>query len=119
MLKYTKIGENNKLIRRMRTVFDTEDQSMMARFENQKALNAYMDEMPFGIGMGAIDGVVPPHNKYYFVSICPSDSSLVDVWKQMGIVGLCVFFGYACHSISIGLLHPFIQNPKSGNPGDR
>ena len=54
MLKYTKIGENNKLIRRMRTVFDTEDQSMMARFENQKALNAYMDEMPFGIGMGAI-----------------------------------------------------------------
>lgn len=45
--------------------FDTEDQSMMARFENQKALNAYMDEMPFGIGMGAIDGVVPPHNKYY------------------------------------------------------
>ena len=67
MLKYTKIGENNKLIRRMRTVFDTEDQSMMARFENQKALNAYMDEMPFRIGMGAIDGVVPPHNKYYFV----------------------------------------------------
>ena len=40
MLKYTKIGENNKLIRRMRTVFDKEDQSMMARFENQKALNA-------------------------------------------------------------------------------
>ena len=28
---------------------------MMARFENQKALNTYMDEMPFGIGMGAID----------------------------------------------------------------
>ena len=117
MLKYTKIGENNKLIRRMRTVFDTEDQSMMARFENQKALNAYMDEMPFGIGMGAIDGVVPPHNKYYFVSICPSDSSLVDVWKQMGIVGRVCVLGYACHSISIGLLHPFIQNPKSGNPG--
>lgn len=92
MLKYTKIGESNKLIRRMRSAFDTEDQSMMARFENQKALNAYMDEMPFGIGMGAIDGVVPPHNKYYFVSICPSDSSLVDVWKQMGIVGLCVFW---------------------------
>ena len=51
MLKYTKIGESNKLIRRMRSAFDTEDQSMMARFENQKALNAYMDEMPFGIGM--------------------------------------------------------------------
>jgi hypothetical protein len=117
MLKYTKIGENNKLIRRMRTVFDTEDQSMMARFENQKALNAYMDEMPFGIGMGAIDGVVPPHNKYYFVSICPSDSSLVDVWKQMGIVGLCVFLGMHAILFLSGSYIPFIQNPKSGNPG--
>ena len=46
-----------------------------------------MDEMPFGIGMGAIDGVVPPHNKYYFVSICPSDSSLVDAdFSVYGIV---------------------------------
>lgn len=46
MLKYTKIGESNKLIRRMRTVFDTEDQSMMARFENQKALNATWMKCP-------------------------------------------------------------------------
>ena len=118
MLKYTKIGENNKLIRRMRTVFDTEDQSMMARFENQKALNAYMDEMPFGIGMGAIDGVVPPHNKYYFVSICPSDSSLVDVWKQMGIVGLCVFLGmHAILFISGSYILLFkIRNPEIRGP---
>ena len=75
-----------------------------------------MDEMPFGIGMGAIDGVVPPHNKYYFVSICPSDSSLVDVWKQMGIVGAVLCLGIAC-ILFYRLLHPFIQNPKSGNPG--
>lgn len=120
MLKYTKIGENNKLIRRMRTVFDTEDQSMMARFENQKALNAYMDEMPFGIGMGAIDGVVPPHNKYYFVSICPSDSSLVDVWKQMGIVGLCVFwvcmpfYFYRAPTSFIQIRNPEIRGPLTG-----
>ena len=118
MLKYTKIGESNKLIRRMRSAFDTEDQSMMARFENQKALNAYMDEMPFGIGMGAIDGVVPPHNKYYFVSICPSDSSLVDVWKQMGIVGLCVFLGmHAILFLSGSYILLFkIRNPEIRGP---
>ena len=60
-----------------------------------------MDEMPFGIGMGAIDGVVPPHNKYYFVSICPSDSSLVCMETDGNSGTVCVF-GYACHSISIG-----------------
>lgn len=93
VLKYTKIGEDNRLIRRMRTIFDSEDQSLQTRFENQKALNTYMSEMPFGIGMGVQNGVIPPQNKYYFVSICPPDSSLVDIWIQMGIVGLCVFLG--------------------------
>lgn len=102
ILKYTKIGDDNRLIRRMRTVFDTEDQSMQTRFENQKALNAYMSEMPFGIGMGVVDGALPPQNKYYFVSICPADSSLVDVWKQMGIVGLCVFLGMHAVLFTIG-----------------
>ena len=91
MLKYTKIGEDNRLIRRMRTVFDSNDQSLPVRFENQKALKAYMSEMPFGIGMGVQNGVISPQNKYYFVSICPADSSLVDVWIQMGVVGLSVF----------------------------
>ena len=85
MLKYTKIGEDNRLIRRMRTVFDSNDQSLLVRFENQKALKAYMSEMPFGIGMGVQNGVISPQNKYYFVSICPADSSLVDVWIQMGV----------------------------------
>ncbi len=94
ILRYTQIGEDNRLIRRMRTIFAaTEDSSLQTRFENQKALKAYMSEMPFGIGMGVQNGVIPPQNKYYFVSICPPDSSLVDIWIQMGIVGLCVFLG--------------------------
>lgn len=118
MLKYTKIGDNNKLIRRMRTVFDANDQSMQVRFENQRALNAYMSEMPFGIGMGVQNGVIPPQNKYYFVSICPPDSSLVDVWIQMGIVGLCVFLGmHAIIFIAGSYILLFkIRNPEIRGP---
>lgn len=121
MLKYTKIGEDNRLIRRMRTAFDSNDQSMQTRFENQKALNAYMSEMPFGIGMGVENGVLPPQNKYYFVSICPADSSLVDVWKQMGIVGLCVFLGMHATLFMLGayiilfkIKNPEIRGPLTG-----
>lgn len=118
MLKYTKIGEDNRLIRRMRTAFDTNDQSMQTRFENQKALNAYMSEMPFGIGMGVQNGIIPPQNKYYFVSICPPDSSLVDVWIQMGIVGLCVFLGMHIVLFVIGsyILLFRIRNPEIRGP---
>lgn len=117
-LKYTRIGENNRLIRRMRTVFDAKDQSMQTRFENQKALNAYMSEIPFGIGMGVENGVLPPQNKYYFVSICPADSSLVDIWKQMGIIGLCVFLGLHAILFIAGsyILLFHIRNPEIRGP---
>ena len=75
MLKYTKIGEDNRLIRRMRTVFDSNDQSLLVRFENQKALKAYMSEMPFGIGMGVQNGVISPQNKYYLSpSVLPTQA---------------------------------------------
>ena len=118
LLKYTKIGDDNRLIRRMRTVFDADDASLQVRFENQKALNAYMSEMPFGIGMGVENGVLPPQHKYYFVSICPADSSLVDVWKQMGIVGLCVFLGmHAALFITGSYILLFkIRNPEIRGP---
>lgn len=118
MLKYTKIGDNNRLIRRMRTVFDANDQSMQVRFENQRALNTYMSELPFGIGMGVQNGVIPPQNKYYFVSICPADSSLVDVWIQMGIVGLCIFLGMHVFIFIAGsyILLFKISNPEIRGP---
>lgn len=121
MLKYTKIGEDNRLIRRMRTVFDSNDQSLLVRFENQKALKAYMSEMPFGIGMGVQNGVISPQNKYYFVSICPADSSLVDVWIQMGVVGLSVFLGMhavlfilGAYIILFRISNPEIRGPLTG-----
>lgn len=121
ILKYTKIGEDNRLIRRMRTVFDSNDQSLLVRFENQKALKAYMSEMPFGIGMGVQNGVISPQNKYYFVSICPADSSLVDVWIQMGVVGLSVFLGMhavlfilGAYIILFRISNPEIRGPLTG-----
>lgn len=121
ILKYTKIGENNRLIRRMRTAFDTNDQSLQVRFENQKALNAYMSELPFGIGMGVTTGILPPQNKYYFVSICPADSSLVDVWKQMGVVGLSIFlslhailFITGSYILLFKIRNPEIRGPLTG-----
>ena len=105
----------------MRTVFDSNDQSLLVRFENQKALKAYMSEMPFGIGMGVQNGVISPQNKYYFVSICPADSSLVDVWIQMGVVGLSVFLGMhavlfilGAYIILFRISNPEIRGPLTG-----
>lgn len=121
MLKYTTIGNGNRLIRRMRTVFDTEDASMNVRYENQKALKAYMSEIPFGIGLGVDAEEVPPQNKYRFVATCPPDSELVYIWIHLGQVGLTVYlilqvlmYICACYILVFRVRNPEIRGPLTG-----
>lgn len=121
ILKYTTIGDSNRLIRRMRTVFDTEDASLQVRFENQKALKAYMSEIPFGIGLGVDAEEVPPQNKYRFVATCPPDSELVYIWIHLGKVGLIVYlvlqvlmYICACCILLFRVKNPEIRGPLTG-----
>ena len=121
MLKYTDIGDGNRLIRRMRTVFDTEDASLQVRFHNQRALKAYMSEIPFGIGLGVDREEVPPQNKFYFVATCPPDSELVYIWIHTGKVGLIVYLALqilmyicACCILLFRVRNPEIRGPLTG-----
>lgn len=121
ILKYTTIGESNRLIRRMRTVFDTEDASMNVRYENQKALKAYMSEIPFGIGLGVDGEEVAPQNKYRFVATVAPDSELVYLWIHLGKVGLTVYlvlqvlmYICACCILLFRVRNPEIRGPLTG-----
>ena len=121
ILKYTDIGEGNRLIRRMRTVFDTEDASLQVRFHNQRALKAYMSEIPFGIGLGVDSEEVPPQNKYRFVATVAPDSELVYIWIHTGMVGLIVYLVlqvlmYICGSciLLFRVRNPEIRGPLTG-----
>lgn len=93
LLKFTMVGQGNQFIRRMRTAFDPEDASLQVRLNNQKAIKSYMHEAPWGIGMGVGMGAdqLPKNNKYWIVSVTPSDSTLVYIWMRTGAVGLTVF----------------------------
>ena len=93
ILKFTTIGEGNQFVRRMRTAFDPEDASLQVRLNNQKAIKSYMREAPWGIGIGVGMGAdqLPKNNKYWIVSVTPSDSTLVYIWMRTGAVGLTVF----------------------------
>ena len=91
ILKYTTIGDSNRVIRRMRTAFDPQDASLQVRLNNQKAIKAYMKEAPWGIGIGVGPEEIPTNNKYWIVSITPPDSTLVYIWMRTGIVGIILF----------------------------
>ena len=92
--KYTYIGQGNSLIRRTRTAFSpNNDSSYSVRVENQAKMKTYMVNKPFGVGIGLSAGRANNYGSYTPLSKIPTDSWLVMVWEETGIVGLCVYMG--------------------------
>ena len=91
MLVFTTIGNGNQQIRRMRSAFDKNDASKNVRSSNQAAMKKYLDEAPWGIGMGAGWDNVPANNKYTFMVTVPPDSEYVFIWIHTGIIGITTF----------------------------
>ncbi len=121
ILNFTTLGNSINSIRRMRTAFDVEDASFQVRLNNQRALKAYMNEAPFGIGIGVLPSDLSVQNKFYFVSTCATDSDLVYIWTRLGVVGLTIylilqFFIYTIGSyiILFKIKNPEIRGPLSG-----
>lgn len=85
---FTSIGDSNANIRRMRTAFNaTEDASFNVRMVNQQRMRTFMNSHPFGIGMGEAKNA--KENDLMFG--LATDSSMVFIWVETGIVGL-VFY---------------------------
>jgi len=90
-LAFTKIGDGNMLIRRMRTAFDTNDASKNVRDINKEALKKYLRDAPFGMGINIDEGRIPAFNKFKVVYETSNDSTYVFFWQRTGIVGVYVF----------------------------
>ena len=91
LLAFTKIGNGNQQIRRMRSAFDKSDASANQRTINQETMRKYMKEAPWGIGLGMYGEQVPANNKYRLMSTIAADSEYVFIWLRTGIIGITVF----------------------------
>lgn len=95
-LKFTNIGSSNYQIFRIRTAFDPKEASLMVRLYNQELFAKYLENKPFGGGIGTVDmfGI-----RYYpgsFLANLPTDSWFISIWVQSGIIGLILhLFGIA------------------------
>lgn len=99
-LKYTDIGNGNRLIRRMRSAFDREDASLMVRTYNKERIWRYMVDKPMGVGLGLSGGKAKRFRPDDPISRIPTDSWLVQLWVETGIVGLILYL-----SIVIAILY--------------
>ena len=93
ILKYTTIGNTNAQIVRLRTSLDPNDPSLMTRLNNQKVLQSYLADKPFGTGVGTLGMWGVKYNPGKFISTIPPDSLYVKIWAMYGIVGFIIWFG--------------------------
>ena len=91
ILIFTNIGNGNQQIRRMRSAFDKKDASANARDINKAAIAKYMNEAPWGIGLGMMSTDIPANNKFRKLSDIPPDSEYVFIWVRTGPIGVTIF----------------------------
>lgn len=92
-LKFTMIGDSNRMIHRMRTAFDPNDPSKAVRDMNKARIATFMQDAPIGIGLGRDISNVPVNNKYHVLAGTPPDSTQVYIWVHTGIIGLWIYMG--------------------------
>lgn len=90
-LIFTNIGDSNQQIRRMRSAFNKKDASANVRDINQTAIKKYLQDAPWGLGIGSTQANIPANNKYRKLSDIPPDSEYVYIWVHTGVIGITVF----------------------------
>jgi len=121
ILIFTKIGDSNSQIHRMRTAFDKNDASAGVRTNNQKVMKKYLKDAPWGIGIAQGYGSVPANNKYTLMSTIPADSEYVYIWIRTGRIGITLFIitmlimlGGACWIVLFRLGSPSLRGIGAG-----
>jgi len=90
-LAFTNIANGNQQIRRMRSAFSKSDASTKTRDINQETMRKYMQDAPWGIGIGMGYKEVPANNKYSRMATIPPDSEYVYIWLRTGRIGITIF----------------------------
>ncbi len=88
---FTTIGQGNQYIRRMRSAFNKNEPSLVVRLENQKRLAEYINQRPFGEGIGLSGVAAKRFDSERLTTNIPNDSWYVKVWVETGIVGLLLY----------------------------
>ena len=121
LLVFTTIGNGNQQIRRMRSAFNKDDASANARDINKDAIRKYIQDAPWGIGLGMGNDNVPANNKYNRLSNIPPDSEYVYIWVHTGPIGVTVFticmvliFAGGCYTVLFKLKNKSLAGIGAG-----
>lgn len=120
LLKYTRVGQGNYQIQRMRSGLDTDDPSFQLRLANQRAFAEYMASRPIGGGIGMAGDRGRGFGMESELTKRGIDSWYVKVWVETGAVGLTIHVAVLLFAALMGcwradrLRHPRIRSTFVG-----
>ncbi|CCH55978.1 hypothetical protein BN8_05278 [Fibrisoma limi BUZ 3] len=88
VLKFTRVGQGNYQVLRMRSALNMEDKSLQVRIVNQLILMEYLKDKPFGGGVGSGGDWGRRFSPDSFLGHVALDSWFVKIWVEGGVVGL-------------------------------
>lgn len=90
ILRFTNLGNANGTIRRVRSAFNPQDESLLVRLMNREKLNSWLSNHPFGGGIGGtyFDRRFQPDS---FLSTFPPDGLYIQIKAELGFFGSFIF----------------------------
>lgn len=92
-LKHTTIGQSNYTINRMRTALNPEDASLNVRFRNRALLTQYLQDKPFGGGLGTVGFWGARFSPGTWLADFQPDGLYTLVRAETGLIGRNLFVG--------------------------
>ncbi|MFD2934552.1 O-antigen ligase family protein [Spirosoma flavum] len=104
LLMYTSVGSSNYQVQRMRSALTPmNDPSFMLRLQNQEKLKAYLQDLPFGAGIGTSTDMGARFSPWHWASQIPPDSWYVELWIETGRVGVTLYILMLIGLVGIGV----------------
>jgi hypothetical protein len=92
LLMYTSVGSGNYQVQRMRSALTPmNDPSFILRLQNQAKLKAYLQDLPFGAGIGTSSDMGARFSPQHWAAQIPPDSWYVELWIETGRVGVWLY----------------------------
>ncbi len=90
-LKYTTIMQSNYHVNRLRTALDSDDPSLRVRREREVALAAYLEDKPFGGGIGSAGYWGRRFSPGTFLAEIGTDGHYTRIWMETGKIGVMFY----------------------------
>ncbi|QIP13512.1 O-antigen ligase family protein [Spirosoma aureum] len=92
LLMYTSVGSSNYQVQRMRSALTPmNDPSFILRLQNQAKLRTYLQDLPFGAGIGTSTDMGARFSPWHWAAQIPPDSWYVELWIETGRVGVALY----------------------------